>query len=53
MTSNKKPFNNKVVYRISLGTEMTQRNKFDDLNGWLASLRTEMTQPNKLEDLNG
>jgi hypothetical protein len=33
MTSNKKLFNNKVVDRISLGTDMTQRNKFDDLKG--------------------
>ena len=36
--------------RLSLGSGMTQLNKFEDLNGRFASLGTGMTQPNKFRD---
>ena len=36
--------------RLSLGSGMTQLNKFEDLNGRFASLETGMTQPNKFRD---
>ena len=36
--------------KLSLGIEMTQLNKFEDINGWFLSLGTEMTQPNMFEN---
>ena len=36
--------------KLSLGTEMTQLNKFEDLNDRFASLETRMTQSNNFGD---
>jgi len=37
-------------WKPSLETGMTQRKKFENLNGWFLSLRTEMTHVNKFRD---
>ena len=39
-----------MVSKPSLGTGMTQLNKFENLNSRFASLNTGLTQPNKFRD---